>query len=63
MTQREFADAIGRSWSFVIQAESGRDSVGKETALLIHERFAKEMAEQGIELASILRGRAPEAAA
>lgn len=57
LTQREFAETIGRSWSFVIQAESGRDTVGKETGLLIHERFGKDMDRCGVGLADILRGR------
>lgn len=57
LSQKDFAIAIGRSWPFVLQAESGRDPIGKDTGLAIVERFRGDMDRLGIELEDLLRGR------
>ena len=56
LTHPEFAEKIGRSRTFVMQVEGGRDSYGSASALAIADLYRREMIQLGITVEDLLRG-------
>lgn len=61
LSQRAFGIAIQRSSNFINQVEAGRDHYGRETVLLIHGTWSKQMLMLGISEGDLLRGASDEA--
>lgn len=61
MTQDQLAEQVGWSRSFVAQVENGQSNLGRDSILVLFEKYPKQLAKLGIDAVDMLRGLEPAA--